>query len=126
MLYYGSVDILILGAGWTSTFLIPLCVSRNVTYAATSRPKHHKPDTIPFDFDENSSDQDKTQFAQLPNASTVLITFPITVKGASERLVRLYEATRTTPAQLRTRFIQLGSTGVYDVGLVVSLVAFTN
>ena len=113
-----SVDLLILGAGWTSTFLVPLCLSRRVSYAATSRPAHPKPDTIPFEFDEHDPSPDPAPFALLPRARTVLITFPVKQSGASERLVRLYEKTHVrsdTEADVKTGFIQLGSTGIWDV-----------
>ncbi|KAI0080934.1 hypothetical protein K474DRAFT_45032 [Panus rudis PR-1116 ss-1] len=119
----GPVDILILGAGWTSTFLIPLCTSNNISYAATSRPsendpsKPKTPDTILFEFDPNSDDP--KPFEVLPKAKTVLITFPIRVKGASERLVRLYQETHAGDVNgevLQTAFIQLGSTGIWDKG----------
>ena len=105
------VDVLILGAGWTSTFLIPLCNSRGVSYAATSRPSNPKPDTISFAFDEHDPSPDPAQFAALPPAKTVLITFPIRLSGASERFVRLYEQTHKN---LQPGFIQLGSTGMYE------------
>jgi hypothetical protein len=106
------VDLLILGAGWTSTFLIPLCIAREVKHAATSRPSAPKPDTLPFEFDESDEHPDPAQFAALPGARTVLITFPIKVKGASERLVRLYQQTHEgeSPA-----FVQLGSSGIWEV-----------
>lgn len=106
-----EVDILILGAGWTSTFLIPLCVERGVSYAATSRPAHPKPDTVPFEFDEHAAHPDRGPFAALPRARTVLVTFPIRVRGASARLVRLYAETH--PGS-EPRFVQLGSTGIWD------------
>ena len=113
------IDILILGAGWTSTFLIPLLTSNSLSYAATSRSSRPKPNTIPFEFDENNShpnEEDEAQFANLPDARTVLITFPIVVKGASEKLVRLYEKTRTSVRTGgNTRWIQLGTTSVWDV-----------
>lgn len=112
------VDLLILGAGWTSTFLIPLCVYRQVSYAATSRPSAPKPNTIPFDFDEKDENPDPAQFAALPGAKTVLITFPIYAKGASERLVRLYQGTHQDE---KPGFIQLGSTGIWDVRLFLLL-----
>lgn len=117
------IDLLILGAGWTSTFLIPLCISEGITYAATSRspskPKSPYP-TIPFEFDPLSDDPEP--FKSLPDAKTVLITFPIRVGGASERLVRLYRETRTSGGEaevggVKTGFIQLGSTGIWDVSL---------
>ncbi len=107
-----TVDLLILGAGWTSTFLIPLCLTRNVSYAATSRPSHPLPNTIPFEFDENETESNPAQFRLLPAAHTVLITFPIRAKGASERLVRLYQQTHQGAV---ASFIQLGSSGIWDV-----------
>ncbi|KAJ6507687.1 hypothetical protein C8R47DRAFT_1099268 [Mycena vitilis] len=103
-----SVDILILGAGWTSTFLIPLCQESKVTCAATTRSGSAS--TIPFEFQPGSDDAEP--YKALPDAKTVLITFPITASGAAERLVKLYVSTRrenTTPA-----FIQLGTTGIWD------------
>ncbi|KAJ2917566.1 hypothetical protein MD484_g2852, partial [Candolleomyces efflorescens] len=88
-----TVDILILGAGWTSTFLIPLCKDRNLTYAATTRDG--RDGTIPFEFnpdpprDELDEERERERYRRvLPDAKTVLITFPIKVRGASERLVR--------------------------------------
>ncbi|KAI0671343.1 hypothetical protein C8Q78DRAFT_1069058 [Trametes maxima] len=105
-----TVDILILGAGWTSTFLIPLCEARNITYAATSRTG--RDGTIVFEFDPHATSP--RQFELLPNAQTVLITFPIKVAGASERLVRLYQQTHSDSP--KTAFIQLGSTGIWDGG----------
>lgn len=102
-------DLLILGAGWTSTFLIPLCKDRNISYAATSRGG--RDDTIPFEFDPTSDDP--TPFQSLPHAKTVLITFPIKVAGASTRLVKLYQQTHVEGPQ--AAFIQLGSTGIWDV-----------
>lgn len=103
-------DVLILGAGWTSTFLIPLCKERSLTYCATTRDG--RDGTLEWGFDPDS--EDESLYTALPDAKTVLITFPITQPGASARLVRLYSKTRKN-GELRTRFIQLGSTGVWDV-----------
>lgn len=84
-----SVDLLILGAGWTSTFLIPLCLHRGVSYAATTRSGEvthaittkpsdvHLEERIQFDFDPTSENAEP--FRVLPDAKTVLITFPIKV-----------------------------------------------
>ncbi|KAF9260610.1 hypothetical protein L218DRAFT_1002567 [Marasmius fiardii PR-910] len=102
------MDLLILGAGWTSTFLIPLCKSKNVTYSATTRSGSDE--TIPFTFDPESDDPKPYQ--PLPDAHTVLITFPIAVKGGSEKLVNLYKQTRQDTA-LEPRFIQLGATTLW-------------
>lgn len=108
-----TVDLLILGAGWTSTFLIPLADSRGVSHAATSRSG--RDNTIAFEFDP-TSDEAKP-FEALPNAKTVLITFPIYVSGASETLVRLYQ--RTHEDGPKAAFIQLGSTGIWDVSVYI-------
>ena len=112
------LDLLILGAGWTSTFLIPLCKERGVSYAATSRGG--RDDTIAFEFDPHSVDPGP--FQNLPNAKTVLITFPIKVPGASERLVKLYRQTHGEGPH--SAFIQLGSTGIWDVRRIPSCSRF--
>ncbi|KAK7027280.1 hypothetical protein VNI00_015369 [Paramarasmius palmivorus] len=104
-----TIDILVLGAGWTSTFLIPLCQKRNLTYGATTRSGSNS--TIPFTFDPDSDDTGPCE--ALPDAKTVLITFPITAKGASERLVKLYNKTRRNK-EVTAGFIQLGATFLWS------------
>jgi len=107
------VDIIILGAGWTSTFLIKLCNDRGISHSATSRSGRDS--TIKFEFDPDSNDLEP--YGVLPTASTVLITFPIDKSGASERLVRLYINSRREGGlngDLKPRFIQLGSTSMWD------------
>ncbi|TFK83736.1 hypothetical protein K466DRAFT_497870 [Polyporus arcularius HHB13444] len=109
-----SVDILILGAGWTSTFLIALCGARGVSFAATSRSG--RDDTIKFAFDPESDDAEP--FRALPDAQTVLVTFPIYLSGASARLVKLYQQTHPRSHShsdgRKTGFVQLGSSGIWD------------
>ncbi|KAK7466196.1 hypothetical protein VKT23_004920 [Stygiomarasmius scandens] len=105
-----SVDLLILGAGWTSTFLTPLCEKQQISYAATSRSGANS--TVKFEFDQNSEDPEP--FKSLPDAQTVLVTFPITVSGGSERLVQLYKSTRRNQ-DLNPGFIQLGATSIWGV-----------
>ena len=117
-----AVDLLILGAGWTSTFLIPLCASRNISCAATSRPVRPKPGTIPFEFDEHDPAPDPKAFEALPRARTVVVTFAISVEGAVGRLVRGYEGTHAVEAdgpgeggEGKARWVLLGSTGIWEV-----------
>ncbi|KAF8972320.1 hypothetical protein BDZ97DRAFT_1020548 [Flammula alnicola] len=108
-----TVDILILGAGWTSTFLTPLCDKCGLTYASTSRSGRES--TIKFVFDPDSDDLES--YAVLPNAHTILITFPIVKKGAYERLIRLYTQTHRQEglkSDLKARFVQLGTTSMWD------------
>lgn len=104
---YSKTDILILGAGWTSNFLIPLCVKEGLSYIATSRSGRNG--TLKFEFDPEASNQET--YESLPEAKTVLITFPIKVKGASASLVKFYRATHGGQPE----FIQLGTTSIWGV-----------
>ncbi|KAI9725175.1 MAG: hypothetical protein M1828_003356 [Chrysothrix sp. TS-e1954] len=99
------VDLLILGAGWTSTFLIPLLTKLQIPHAATTRKGDGN--SIPFVFDPSSDDG--APYRRLPSATTVLITFPLVGKGQSRHLVDQYRAVHGR----KCRFIQLGSTGIF-------------
>lgn len=107
-------DILILGAGWTATFLIPLLQEQKLLFAATTtdgRSVAGAP-TIKWTFDPAASAPDqKAAFAILPRARNIVITFPLKGTGQSELLVRAYEATH---GHGHGRFIQLGSTGIWQ------------
>jgi hypothetical protein len=104
-----SVSLLILGAGWTSTFLIPHLQSQHpsLTFAATTRDG--RDGTIKWEWD--SEREGKEQYEGLPRAETVLVVFPIKGKGGSRRLVEGYEEA----VGGKVRWIQLGSTGIYNV-----------
>ncbi|KAF2822137.1 hypothetical protein CC86DRAFT_373322 [Ophiobolus disseminans] len=101
-----EVDILILGAGWTSTFLIPQLKSSEITYAATTTTG--RDNTIPFKFDPSSGDPEP--FTRLPKAHTILITFPLTGHGQSKTIVGLYRNTHGP----KNHWLQLGSTGIFN------------
>lgn len=100
------VDILILGAGWTSTFLIPLLQKQNISFAATSTTG--RDGTISFTFQPDSTDL--TPYTSLPEATTILITFPLKGPSQSRTLVHNYT---TTHHRSDPHWIQLGSTGIY-------------
>lgn len=107
-----SVDLLILGGGWTYTFLEPLLVDHHssLTYAATTRDG--RGESIKWTWDETMQGQE--QYEILPRAKTVIIVFPIKGVGGSKRLVERYEA--AIGAQRgEVRWIQLGSSGIWDV-----------
>ncbi|KAK4132675.1 hypothetical protein BT67DRAFT_406174 [Trichocladium antarcticum] len=126
-----ELSLLILGAGWTATFLIPLLQSRKIPFAATTtsgRPVAGVP-TIPFKLDPSApEDETRSAIAALPRARYILITFPLTGKGSSKLLIDAYESTHrtaaaaaaaaasasATTAQHQFRFIQLGSTGIWQ------------
>ncbi|KAI1329236.1 hypothetical protein F5Y16DRAFT_367105 [Xylariaceae sp. FL0255] len=106
----GYVSFLILGAGWTSTFLIPRLEREGINYAATTTDG--RDDTIRFKFDPDSDDL--TQFRELPPAKTVLITFPLKGEGQSARLVKMYAATHSNSSSTgRPHYIQLGVTSIW-------------
>ena len=102
------VSLLILGAGWTSTFLIPLLDKENIIYAATSTTGRER--TIPFNFDPDSDDA--TPYLILPPAQTILITFPLKGTGQSKSLHSLYQQTHPGFAP---NYLQLGSTGIWQI-----------
>lgn len=100
-----SVDLLILGAGWTSTFLIPQLDHAAISWAATTTTG--RDGTIPFKFDPASSDQ--AQYAKLPSAKTVLVTFPLREAGPARHLTSLYRKSHGDA----NSWIQLGSSGIF-------------
>ncbi|KIW07600.1 uncharacterized protein PV09_01551 [Verruconis gallopava] len=101
-----KVELLILGAGWTSKFLIPALNEEKIEYAATTTSG--RDNTIPFRFDPESDD--KSPFEVLPDTKTVLITFPLRGKGQSLKLSQFY---CDTHSNTEPKFIQLGSTGIF-------------
>lgn len=110
-----EIDILILGAGWTATFLIPLLREHKLLFAATTssgRDVAGVP-TSPWRFDPSLPEPDqRTSFASLPRARHVLITFPLKGEGQSSLLVRAYNEAHGASSSFR--FIQLGSTGIWQ------------
>lgn len=100
-------EVLILGAGWTSTFLEPLLQKNKISYAATTRDG--RDDTIKFTFDPSNADDDAS-FLRLPPAFTILVTFPL--KGAEQAnlIEQLYR--RTHPEQPR-HWVLLGATSIW-------------
>jgi hypothetical protein len=110
MMVPSDVDFLILGAGWSASFLIPLLKSSNIKYAATTTTGHDE--TIPFKFDPESNDV--SSFKSLPSSKTILITFPLKGQGQSKKLVELYNKVHPTESkESSARWIQLGSTGIF-------------
>lgn len=104
-----AVDLLILGAGWTATFLIPHLKSEHRDISCATTTRDGRDGSIQWSF--NPDLEGPEQFAALPRAKTVLVVFPIKGPGGSARLVQGYEEA----IGARARWIQLGSTGIFDV-----------
>ena len=103
-----AVDLLILGAGWTAESLIPILQQHKpaITFAATTRNGRivagHK--TITFEANSNSD------WTVVPQARTIVLTFPTTFIGAVTTYVEAYESVHGHGA----RWLQLGSTSAWD------------
>ena len=85
-------DVLLLGSGWISKFIIPLVETKDYTISCTTRTKVPDDpfDRIEFDFDkEDENLEDK--FKKLPVAKTIVIIFPIKGKHNVEILIDMYE-----------------------------------
>ncbi|KAG8530097.1 uncharacterized protein KY384_005579 [Bacidia gigantensis] len=108
-------DILILGLGWTSQFLLPLLRSRDISYAGTTRSGRN--DSIPLTWDPFSDSVSNPnsieKFSCLPGAKTVLITFPLGGRGRESIRTFLEIYFYTHKASEKTRWILFGSTGVF-------------
>lgn len=114
------VDLLILGAGWTSTFLIPLLKKEKISYAATSTTGREGTIKFRFSVDQDAEDK-KSEYRALPTAKTILIVFPLKGAGETKHLVESYITTHSshpdsgTSSKPEFTFIQLGSTGIYSI-----------
>ena len=111
-----SVDLLVLGGGWTFEFLKPLLDSKEykgkVSYVATTRDG--RDGTLKWSW--NADDDSQNDYDALPSAKTVVVVFPLKGKGTSKQLVEGYEKGHGP-----VRWIQLGSTGIFDVSRLVRM-----
>ena len=106
-----DVDMLILGSGWTTSYLVPLLKSYNVSYAATSSSGHEG--SIPFKFDP-SNPTDKEPYETLPDTRTLVITFPLRGSDEARGLLDGYRSVhQNTLISHRLKVILLGSTGIW-------------
>ncbi|EST09049.1 Alpha/beta hydrolase fold-1 [Kalmanozyma brasiliensis GHG001] len=111
--FQDAVDVLLLGSGWTASFLIPLLQKNNLRYAYTSRSPPDEKDPVDehrLQF-ELTDPVTKESLDPLPRAATVVIIFPIKNLEQVDDLVHEYEDLHG-----RTRWIQLGSTGIWGPG----------
>ncbi|PSR90300.1 hypothetical protein BD289DRAFT_460216 [Coniella lustricola] len=113
-----ELDLLVLGAGWTATFLIPLLQQHRLLFAATTsdgRTVAGSP-TLTWTFDPDAPEAElQASFARLPRARHVLIVFPLTGEGQSKLLTQTYtKAHGGGGSDRHFRFIQLGSTGIWQ------------
>ncbi|KAI8818336.1 uncharacterized protein EV422DRAFT_180647 [Fimicolochytrium jonesii] len=103
------VDMLILGMGWSGTYVATLLTSLDISFEATTTTG--RDGTLKFEYDPDSTDP--TPFEQLPDAKTVLVTFPLRGKQSALNLADLYEQTHASTA-VTQQYILLGSTRPYS------------
>lgn len=92
-MFHETVEVLILGSGWTGQFLEPLLTAQEVPFASTSTTG--RAGTIPFKYDpdRDPTKDDLKAFQRLPDARTVVIVFPLRGPERSRRLVNAYKQT---------------------------------
>ncbi|KAK0538059.1 hypothetical protein OC842_001406 [Tilletia horrida] len=114
-----TVDVLLLGAtGWSATWIIPAFREHGLSYALTSRSgapsKATQEPTIPFALaDDWTDDQVREATQALPAARAIVIVFPIKSKSVMRAFVDAY---RDRFPEQETRWIQLGSSGIWLTG----------
>jgi hypothetical protein len=111
-----ELDLLILGAGWTATFLIPHIRAHHphLNLAATTRDGREVGGlkTIKWTFEPEDLLGGAAKFSALPLAKTILITFPVKGKDDCNVLITEYERTHSGK---KARWMQLGSTGIWQI-----------
>jgi hypothetical protein len=96
-----SLQVLILGLGWTGQFLQELFIDQNVPYAATTRDGRNG--TIQWTLTPTPN------VSVLPLAQTVLVTFPVLSADTIRQLMDSYTAEKGP-----TNWILLSSTRIYS------------
>lgn len=99
--FAGSLQVLILGLGWTGQFLQDLFLEQHVSFAATTRDGRNG--TIAWTLNPTPD------VSVLPLAQTVLVTFPVISADIMRQLIDSY-----TTEKGPTNWILLSSTRVYS------------
>ncbi|KAJ3412088.1 hypothetical protein HDV05_001312 [Chytridiales sp. JEL 0842] len=100
---------LLIGKGWAGQYVADECVQEGIEHVATTTKGGDG--TIPFKFDPTSSD--KTPFKVLPDAETILITFPLLGAEAVNTFTNFYLETRSVPIP-QPRYILFGTTASFN------------
>lgn len=125
---YPHVDVLLLGSGWTSAWLLPELFSQDITFAYTNRtgtkppwlalPGHH-PVKWTCPGAGESRIQWRRSFKDLPVARLVVVVMALNDDVAAKELISSYHAyvhEKSAGAAERPKFCILSSTGAYGKG----------
>jgi hypothetical protein len=96
-------QILILGLGWQGNFLRQVCKEQNVNCQATTTTG--RDNTIPFRFDAMNPSEEL--FDSLPDADTIVITFPLDTIESPSIFIKYYKLTHSNS---NSNLIVYGST----------------
>ena len=105
------VDVLILGLGWTSTFLLPQLDEHKPALSHAGTTRDGRDGSILFTFDPADGEGAKKQLLKTPLAKTVLITFAVQGAEAIEILRNAYDVTH--PQSDDVRYVLLGATTIW-------------
>ncbi|KAI9016165.1 hypothetical protein DFJ74DRAFT_679663 [Hyaloraphidium curvatum] len=100
-----KADILVLGVGWTGTFIMDLCKKRGVACVGTTRDG--RDGTIKFEFGKDDP-------ASLPDADMAIVTFPLL---GAKQVDELYGGYLGSTAERKRRdpsLVLLGSTRAFE------------
>lgn len=95
--------------------MIPLLSEKKISHASTTRDG--RDGSLKFSFDPKD-DSPSADFKKLPNAKAIVIIFPIYEVGGSKKLVDWYRDSHPSLHDDEIRWIQLGSTGIWDVRIL--------
>ncbi|CAO1616424.1 unnamed protein product [Jaminaea pallidilutea] len=123
---YPRVDVLLLGSGWTSSFLLPALFANDITFAYTNR-SGVKPQGLPLaghppirwtcPSSGDSRMQWRKSFREFPIARMVVVVMPLKDDIAARELVASYQSfVHEKGGQERTKWCVLSSTGVFGPG----------
>ncbi|CAO1624705.1 unnamed protein product [Parajaminaea phylloscopi] len=126
---YPQVDVLLLGSGWTSAWLLPYLFSQGTSIAYTNRAGSkpewlalpgHRPIRWTSPSSNDSHIQWRQSFKDFPIAKLVVVVMPLTDEVAAKELVAAYSAhvhDKSAGSADRPKWCILGSTGAYGKGV---------
>ncbi|OMH82117.1 hypothetical protein AX774_g4414 [Zancudomyces culisetae] len=108
------VSMLILGRGFVGSYVVNECIKKQITHLATT--SNGREGTLKFLLpgEDDSIEQFEDAIRPLPNADSILITFPIKGKKVLDRLINSYEKTHEAfTRDIKVNWILLGTTSVF-------------
>lgn len=119
------VDVLLLGSGWTSTFLLPRLAAEKIAFSYTNR-SGTKSAALPISQDAiewtlpepgQTKEQWASTLAVLPSARLIVVVMALKDEAVARELVLSYDSMMSARGyDRRTKWCMLGSTGIWGSG----------